>query len=113
MIMKSSGEELPIVVSRYCRSASTAITMVTSSPVDAAFLVMPNSERLTVAVTSAPHTGVLVDGWIAHLNPDTVRAQGLVTPRIVSSPSAPTTALPSNLTLLDLKVMVGNCATLK
>src|ERR1700737_2623526 len=47
---------------RYCCIPSIATAMFTSSPVDGWFLVIPNSERLTLAVTSAPHAGFLVAG---------------------------------------------------
>src|ERR1700687_583472 len=96
---------------RHCCNASMAIAIFTSSAVDGWFLVIPNSERFTVAVTSAPHAGFLVIGCVAHLKSTTDSMTGFVTPRIVSSPSAPTTRSPSNLRFVDLNMMVGNCAT--
>jgi len=49
-----------------------------------------------------------VEGWIAHLKLVTERTTGLVTPRIVRSPSQLTMASPSNLSFVDLNVMLGN-----
>src|SRR5678815_2104723 len=59
--------------------------------------VMPQSERLIVAVASAPHIGFLLNACSPHLKFATLSATGLVTPSIVNSPSAPTSASPSCL----------------
>src|SRR5216684_1956198 len=74
---------------------------------------IPHSERLIVAVASAPHLGFLLDGCSPQTKFATLSETGFVTPIMVKSPSAPTTLSPSKTRLEDLKVIVGYWATLK
>ena len=75
--------------------------------------VIPQSERLIVAVASAPHIGFLLNGFSPQTKFVTLKLTGLVTPIIVKSPSTWTTRSPSNVSLSDLNVSVGNFSTLK
>ena len=58
----------------------------------------------------APRAGFLMIGWGMAWKPVTLRVTGLVTPLMVSWPSMLLGLSPSNTTLVDLKVAVGNFA---
>jgi hypothetical protein len=70
---------------------------------------MLKSERLMVPVASAPIPSFFIM-FMPCLKEVTVNDTGLVTPLTVRLPSMLTGLSPSNLTYVDLKVAVPNCA---
>src|SRR6185437_3708076 len=91
------------------RYASTGMASLISSPGLPMFtpVVMPHSDRLIVAVASAPHIGFLLNVLAPQWKPVTTSATGFAIPSIVSSPFAATIRSPSNRTSLDVNVIVG------
>ena len=82
--------------------------MVTSSPTIGAYLPAPKSLRLIRVLALAPMASFLAIGWAMLAKWLTFNTTGLVTPLMVRLPSMVAGASPSNTTLVDLKVAVGN-----